>query len=233
MPLSVSSDHPLPVRNSSRMCADLARRGAPGVWVHCVSAAVFVVQSGWSHSPVSLSISSAFMICLLALARPLFFRVLGPVPAAIWSRWYCTTAVLTNLTWGFVSASVLLSAGLEDPLARLLVLILPVLSANAVCDLVPHRATQQISGFVLWIPSLVVAVLPFGRGAQPYVALIIGLFLIYLFHQGKTVHSEYVRSTRQEDELEVARKATEASPYGLLEPATRTRELEDQVPAVL
>jgi two-component system, sensor histidine kinase len=200
-----------PLDPMSRICRKLALSGRHGTWSHFAGAAVLVGLNWTNHIQFRRVILPAAAIALLAVLRGFLLLRFGAWPHQRWFRAYAGVLTATSLCWGGVLSLLLLTEGQNGSSSISVMLIMTGIAAGALAGITCSRGLHSAYQASLWVPPMVVSLLPTARGPIPFLTVIFSLFLLFLLMQGAQFHREYLAGVEREGELDRARRAAEVA----------------------
>ncbi len=169
---------------------DVAQRATPGIWTSLGFLPILAFATNYAaEHPVVLTVFTVTIV-LLTAARLVLALNRGRFEAGSWRYLMTIVFGLTGLAWGsFVPVTFYLYGhkGIEGLLS---VLWLAGSCPAAVAILAPHLVSMRFYLLAAMLPGIL-GELFLIQDAQPAVAVMLAVFLLYMLEQGNTTHISY------------------------------------------
>ncbi|MGI8745314.1 MAG: ATP-binding protein [Bryobacteraceae bacterium] len=198
---------------SAQADAELARRALPGVWANVVMVQFLLIFSDFfKNQPI---IASVFTTITLAASVARFLVVLRKeaiyaLSPARWRLWLYTCIGLVSSGWGILTGYTSITYGYSDWSSLLLTFCILGLSAGSLISFTPRSLLLNLHILAVVVPCIL-ADLWIGRQQGYAMALVTGIFALFLLYQGKHLNSEFWKALNDRKLLECAKKLAEAA----------------------
>jgi signal transduction histidine kinase len=186
--------------------SDLAQRATPGIWTSLGFLPILAFATNYAaEHPVVLTVFTV-TILLLTAARLILATKKDRFETGSWRYLVSIVFSLTGLAWGsFVPVTFYLYGhkGIEGLLS---VIWLAGSCPAMIAILAPHLVTMRFYLIAAMVPGIL-GELFLIQDAQPAVAVMLAVFLLYMLEQGNTTHVSYWKNAVDSELLKI--RATE------------------------